>query len=56
MTVQVRTALEALCDDYSNRPRRDRAYNAYVDAVADDGWIDALVSGVQAPDLPVDGR
>ncbi|WP_406142141.1 hypothetical protein [Streptomyces sp. NBC_01089] len=56
VTVQVRTALEALCDDYSNRPRRDRAYNAYVDAVADDGWIDALVSGVQAPDLPVDGR
>ncbi|WP_055550936.1 hypothetical protein [Streptomyces sp. NBRC 110028] len=53
--VHVRTALEALCSDYGNSPRRERAYNAYVDAIADGGWIDALVSGVQAPDLPVKG-
>ncbi|MGR3933252.1 hypothetical protein [Streptomyces sp. BRA346] len=53
--VQVRTALEALCTEYGNSPRRERAYNAYVDAIADGGWIDALVSGVQAPDLPVKG-
>ncbi|MFD7501454.1 hypothetical protein [Streptomyces sp. NPDC059850] len=53
--VHLRTALEALCSDYGNSPRRERAYNAYVDAIADGGWIDALVSGVQAPDLPVKG-
>ncbi|MFI0778918.1 hypothetical protein [Streptomyces sp. NPDC021212] len=53
--VHVRTALEALCSDYGGSPRRERAYNAYVDAVADGGWIAALVSGVQAPDLPVKG-
>lgn len=53
--VHVGTALEALCSDYGDRPRRERAYNAYVDAVAAGGWIDALVSGVQAPDLPVKG-
>jgi hypothetical protein len=54
--VHVRTALETLCADYSDSPRRERAYNAYVDAIAAGGWIDALVSGVQAPDLPVKGR
>ncbi|MFI0819078.1 hypothetical protein ACH4TX_24140 [Streptomyces sp. NPDC021098] len=53
--VHVGTALEALCSDYGNSPRRERAYNAYVDAIAAGGWIDALVSGVQAPDLPVKG-
>lgn len=54
--VHVRTTLEVLCADYGNSPRPQRAYNAYVDAIADGGWIDALVNGVQAPDLPVDGR
>ncbi|MFI8933728.1 hypothetical protein ACIG3E_39425 [Streptomyces sp. NPDC053474] len=51
--VLVRAALEALCTDYGRRPRPGQAYNAYIDAVAADGWIDALVNGVQAPDLPV---
>ncbi|MGA4837337.1 hypothetical protein [Streptomyces sp. G45] len=51
--VLVRASLEALCTDYGRRGRPDQAYNAYVDTVAADGWIDALVNGVQAPDLPV---
>lgn len=48
----VSRALQTLCTDYGNRSAPDGARNAFVDALARDGWPDALIDGVQAPDLP----
>ncbi|MEV0320850.1 hypothetical protein ACIBKX_23270 [Streptomyces sp. NPDC050658] len=54
---KVRGSLTELCTDYDLHPRPPvKPCNAYVDALAAGGWIDALVNGVQAPDLPVKER
>lgn len=51
--VRVEQALRRLCADYADHPEAGAAYNAYVDALAERGWLDALVNGAQAPHLPV---
>jgi hypothetical protein len=49
-------ALQTLCTDYGARLEGGDAPNAFVDALARDGWPGALIDGAQAPDLPVRGR
>ncbi|MFJ6699352.1 hypothetical protein ACIQM4_25175 [Streptomyces sp. NPDC091272] len=52
-------ALTTLCTYYEIhhvRPVATSLPNAFVDALARDGWQHALITGVQAPDLPVAGR
>ncbi|MGP3953159.1 hypothetical protein [Streptomyces sp. 7N604] len=54
---RLETGLMTLNSDYEERSRRDArrsdVHNAYVDALATGGWIDALLAGTQAPELPV---
>ncbi|MGP4002423.1 hypothetical protein [Streptomyces sp. 8N706] len=55
--VRLKSGLMTLNSDYDERSRQDarhsHVHNAYVDALATDGWIDALLAGTQAPELPV---